>query len=310
MTRLAETWDEDRLHRWLARRPGAKGVVGPSGHDAVVLAGAGARRTVACCDQVVEGVHAEVGTAAARLGDKAACRAISDLAATAARPRALLAALRAPRETAERRLRALLAAVDDAGRRFGAPLVGGDLACAEGALSLAVTALGDLPATGRPPHRTRGRAGQVLVATGGFGGSGLGRHLRLEPRVAAGRWLADRGATAMMDVSDGLAWDLYRLARASGLQLVLEHVPVHADARRAARRDGRSALDHALHDGEDHELVALLPAAAARRALAEAPAEQPLVRLGRAVAGRGLRLELEGLRRAWRPDEGGWRHGG
>ncbi len=303
-------WSEDRLHRWLASRPAPAGLAGDTGHDAAVLVAAPGRDVV-CVDQVIEGVHVEHGESPRRVGAKAACRALSDLAATAARPRALLVALRAPRDTGEARLRALLAAVDGAGRRYGAPLVGGDLACAPGPLSLAVTALGTIGAGGRPPSRARARAGQVVVLTGPVGGSALGRHLRIRPRLEEGRWLAQCGATAMMDVSDGLAWDLYRLARRARVHIDLEQVPLHRDARRAARQSGRAALDHALHDGEDHELLATLPRRALPRVLAEAQEHCPgLVVVGRVTAGRGLWVATEeGQLRPWRPGSGGWRHG-
>lgn len=302
-------WSEDRLHRWLARRPTPAGLAGELGHDAAVLV-AVPGRDVICVDQVIEGVHVEPGESPRRVGAKAACRALSDLAATAAEPRALLVALRAPRSTEEARMRGLLAAVDRAGKKYGAPLVGGDLACAPGPLSLAVTALGSIPSKGRPLSRARARAGQVVVLTGPVGGSALGRHLRIRPRLDEGRWLAECGATAMMDVSDGLAWDLYRLARRAGVHIDLEHVPVHRDARRAARKSGRDPLDHALHDGEDHELLATLPRRSLERVLAEAPQHCPgLLVVGRVTAGRGLRVPMHGGLRSWQPGSGGWRHG-
>lgn len=302
-------WSEDSLHRWLVTRPRPAVLAGAQGHDAAVLTAARGRDVV-CVDQVIDGVHVEPHAPAARVGAKAAARALSDLAATAAVPRALVLALRAPRHADEARLRALIRAVGAEGERHGAPLVGGDLACAPGPLSLAVTALGTFEGRGRPPGRDRARPGQALVVTGPVGGSGLGRHLRIRPRLGEGRWLAALGATALMDVSDGLAWDLYRLARRSGVRLELERVPVHRDARRAARASGRAALDHALHDGEDHELVATLPRRALGRALAEAPRHCPgLEVLGGVVAGRGLWIPEGAARRPWSPEEGGWRHG-
>jgi len=169
-----------------------------------------------------------------------------------------------------------------------------------------VLAPGD-PAVGRQ----RARPGQVLVLTGAVGGSGLGRHLAIEPRVRAGRWLARAGATAMMDVSDGLALDLSRLARASGVRLVVERVPLHPDARRAARRSGRSALAHGLADGEDHELVATLSAADwARARRRRAGAGVAVAAIGRVERGAGLWLpgEVEGTVRHW-DGQGGWIHG-
>lgn len=263
-TARSMTWNEGRLLDWIATwtRPGP--LVGSRGHDAAVLGTNGAR-TVWCTDQAAVGVHVAESVPPGRLGAKAIARTASDLAATAAEPVACLVALRAPAEVGERWIRA---ALDGARRRadeLGLPIVGGDLAQVPGPASLAVAAHGSLAGRRRPPGRDRAAAGQVLVATGAFGGSALGRHLAIEPRLAAGRALWEAGATALMDVSDGLGIDADRLARASGVELVLEDVPIHPDARRAARRSERTALDHALEDGEDHELLATLPRAAARR---------------------------------------------
>ena len=140
-------WNEDSLHRWLARRPRSRVAV-DFGNDASVLASA-LRRPVACVDAVVDGVHFEHGTPARLAGAKACARALSDLAATGAEPRAVLLALRAPRSEREVRLRALIAAVDETARAHGAALVGGDTTCAEGPLALTVTALGEFVARGK-----------------------------------------------------------------------------------------------------------------------------------------------------------------
>lgn len=299
-------WSEDRIHRWLGGRDRPGVLAGPAGHDAAVLRATGGRQVV-CCDQVIVGVHAAARAPLKRVGAKAAARALSDLAAAAARPRGLLCALRAPEATTDLQIKRALEGVMLEGERHGAPLVGGDLALGSGPLSLAVTAMGVFPEEGRPPARSRARAGQTVLLTGPVGGSGLGRHLRIEPRLGEGRALYRAGATALMDVSDGLAWDLYRLARSAGVGIVLDRVPIHPHAARASRTSGRTPLDHALHDGEDHELIATLPGAAARGVLGRRPGWSSI---GRVVAGRGLRLELEGsAARAWVPGEGGWRHG-
>lgn len=305
-------WSEDSIHRWLARAGRPRGTVGSAMHDAAVLARARGR-TVACLDQTVEGVHFEPGAPPRRVGAKAARRALSDLAATAARPRALLLGLAAPPETEESWIRAVIGGLRAAAREVGAELVGGDLCASPGPRSLAVTALGELPGTARPPGRGRARAGQAVLVTGPLGGSLLGRHLGFRPRLEEGRWLHGQGATAMMDVSDGLAWDLHRLARAAGVRIVLECVPVHAAARRAARASGRTALDHALHDGEDHELIATVDRGRLASLLAGAPRHCPgLAVLGRVEAGSGLVLAagLSGpVAQPWDPARGGWRHG-
>jgi thiamine-monophosphate kinase len=302
------TWSEDRLHRGLARGAAPRGLHGSRGHDAAVLARLRGHPVV-CVDATIEGVHFDPRTAPAHVGRKAVGRALSDLAATAARPRAILLALCAPKSRTERWVREVLAGARRAARADGADLVGGDLSCAAGPAAVVVTALGDLVGTRRPPGRDRARPGQVVVLTGPVGGSRLGRHLRVRPRLREGERLFAAGATALMDVSDGLAWDLFRLARASRVRIEIESsaVPVHADARRAARQDGRTPLDHALHDGEDHELIAALPARALDRLKRSAPA---VAVIGRVRSGSGLWiLADDGRARRWRPAEGGWKHG-
>lgn len=301
------SWSEDALHRWLARTPRPRGLAGSRGHDAAVL-DALPGRPVVCADQVVEGVHWDERASPRAVGRKAACRALSDLAATAALPRALTCTVAAPRAKDERWLRGVLAGVRAAAREHGADLVGGDLSSTRGPTVVSVTALGVFTGSGAPPGRARARVGQAVVLTGAVGGSLLGRHLAIEPRLAEGRALARAGATALMDVSDGLAWDSFRLARAAGVAIELElaRVPVHADARRRARLTGRAPLDHALHDGEDHELLATLPPAAAERAARSLGARV----VGRVVRGEGLVLVwADGRRERWTHARGGYEHG-
>ena len=107
--------------------------------------------------------------------------------------------------------------------------------------------------------------------------------------MRAGRWLWEQGARAMMDTTDGLARDLARMARASDVRIELERVPVHSDARRLARRDAGKALDRALFDGEDYELICTLPRARAAEILARAPRICPqLALIGRVKRGSGV----------------------
>ena len=205
---------------------------------------------------------------------------------------------------------ALLAGLRREAERHGAALVGGDLAAAPGPFGVAVTALGEFLGPGRPPGRDRLRAGQAVILTGPVGGSLLGRHLRIEPRFRAGQALFAAGARALMDVSDGLALDLSRLARASGLGIQLEAVPIHRDARRRASASGRTALDHALTDGEDHELIAGLPPSKAERLLRGGLPDCPgALRIGTVIARPGLWLRFPGERpRRW-SGPGGYVHG-
>ena len=304
------TWSERSLHAWLlancAPPPGT--AAGAPGSDAVVLTRP-LDRPVACADQVVEGRHFEPDVPGRSIGAKAACRALSDLAATAATPRALLCTLRAAPTEEEARLRAILAGVRDAGAEFGAPLVGGDVSAGDGPLGVAVTALGAFEFEGRPPGREQARPGDAVLLTGPVGGSLLGRHLAIRPRLEWGRRLFAAGARAMIDVSDGLALDLSRIARRSGVSVRLElsAVPVHEDARRRAEQSGRSALEHALTDGEDHELVACLSPGDAEAARTALPA---LHAIGHVEEGEGLWVR-SAPDEAWQPWSGraGYVHG-
>ena len=297
-------WSEDSLHRWLTSQAWPARLVGSRGHDAAVLKTL-AGLPVICTDQCIEGVHYVAGTDGWAAGRKAGLRTLSDLAATAAAPVALTLALRAPATCEEAWLRAAIEGVQDAASRFGAELVAGDLAAAPGPAALAVTALGCVAAGTTPVGRDRAQLGQVVVLTGPVGGSLVrARHMEPVPRVDEGRALAASGATAMMDVSDGLALDLFRLARASGVRIALDlsRIPIHDDANVAAAASGRTALEHALHDGEDHELIATIDAGVAE--------SLGCTVIGRVVDGRGLLLAGAAGDEEWSPTRGGWTHGG
>jgi thiamine-monophosphate kinase len=304
-------WSEASIHRWLfaAHRPA--GLAGKFGHDAATLA-RDLKRPVLCIDQCIEGVHFERGTSGTLAGRKAASRALSDLAASAAIPRALLFSASFAPATDEAWIKASIRAVARRAREFGAELVGGDLACVRGPCVLSVAAIGELGRGARPPGRDLVRPGDLLLLTGALGGSRLGRHLRIEPRLAAGRWLWQSGARAMTDLSDGLVRDASRLASRSGVAIEIESVPIHRDARRAAKRSGRSALEHALFDGEDHELIVALSPARARFVLTHARGHvSQLSLIGRARAGRGVFVPTaEGSTKLVRADPTrGWGHG-
>lgn len=301
------SWQEERLLARLRRRAVPEVLRTPLGHDAAALDLG--RAPVVCVDATVEGVHVEEGARPAAFASKAVLRTLSDLAAAGARPRALLLALRAPRSADEGRLAALLRGVERTGERWGAALVGGDCTAAPGPISLTVTALGVLARGVRPVSRAGARPGMLAVVTGPLGGSLLGRHLRPVPRLEQGEALASAGVGALMDLSDGLARDAARLAATSGvaLELDLAALPLHRDARRAARASGRSPVEHALHDGEDHELLAVLSPRTWGR-LSRRPEFGATRVVGRACAGRGVWLLDGGVRRRW-DGAGGWTHG-
>lgn len=248
---------EDEWVAALAGRLAPGGVDGVGiGHDCAQL-DLGGQPAVVATDVLVDGVHFRLAECGARLAAGKALRVnLSDLAAAASVPVAWFLGLVLPQAAPPGLQEELLEGFAEASRTFGVPCAGGDTNVAAGPLVLAVTVVG-LPGPMGMLTRSGARVGDVLSVTGPLGGSLLGRHLRAEPRVREAQVLAAlRVPHAMMDVSDGLSRDLPRLCLASGVGARLEaaRVPVHADALRAA--DGRrSALEHALDDGEDFELL-------------------------------------------------------
>ena len=152
--------------------------------------------------------------------------------------------------------------------------------------------LGQVTARG-PLLRGGARAGDRIIVTGAFGGSILGRHFDFEPRVNEALLLNERYELhAGMDVSDGLAIDLSRLVRESGVGAIVETDPCRSTKMpagwRQPARDGRTPLEHALGDGEDFELLLAVPPDEARRMLAEQPLGVPLTDIGEFTAEPGL----------------------
>ena len=238
--------------------------------DAAVLRLPAGSPVVASVDSVVEGVHFDLALCSpADVGWKALMGALSDLAAMGAGPLAALVALCVPGGSGEGDLAlGVTAGVAEAAAASGCPVAGGDVS-ESAVLTVAVTVLGTISDGGPAPvGRSGALAGDALLVTGPCGGSAAGlralragregtaavaAYRRPVARLAAGEKARLGGAHAMIDVSDGLALDLHRLADASGVGFVLDRVPVAPEATE----------DEALAGGEDYELVLAADDAAA-----------------------------------------------
>jgi thiamine-monophosphate kinase len=197
-------------------------------------------------DALVEGIHFRLDWISWRdLGWRAAAVNLSDLAASGAEPAALIVTLAAPGETGVEDVLELYEGIAQA----GVPVVGGDTT-RSGLLMLTVTALGRAE---RVPGRAGARPGDLLVVTGPLGAAGAAfrdsRYVRPPLRIEEGRRLA-RVASAMLDVSDGLAQDAGHIAVRSGVRCAI-------DLDRVPLADGATVED--LGFGEDHELLAATP---------------------------------------------------
>lgn len=233
-------------------------VVGPGDDCAVVRIRGSAEDWLFTTDPVIEGRHFLPATPARQVGRKAIARGVSDIAAMGGIPRWVLINLVAPADTPLTRIRGLYAGMNAAAKAWQLGILGGDTA--EGnTLELHITVVGSLP-RGQAVLRSGAKAGHRIYVTGSLGGAylpGCRHHLLFEPRIEAGRFLAAGAyASAMMDLSDGLATDLPRLLDASGrgARLDADSIPLS----RAVRKT-KNPLSHALSDGEDFELLFTLP---------------------------------------------------
>ena len=295
--------------RLLAGLPADPRLEVPPGDDAAVLRPPALRRTVVTVDMLMEGTDFVLGPecSARAVGHKALAVSLSDLAAMAARPEAAFVAVALPRHGGDTVGHELQAGIRTLADEHGVAVAGGDTNAWDGPLVISTTLIGSVP-PGRAWRRDGARPGDLLVVTGAFGGSLLGRHLAVRPRVREASFIAERfDVHAALDCSDGLALDLSRMMAASGTRGVVDPtaVPIHADAVRRAARDGTRALDHALGDGEDFELILALPPDAAHALVAAAgvpPLDLPLTIIGRVEAGTGLMAETaDGGRRPLEP---------
>lgn len=255
-------------------------------------------------DAFAEGSHFLPDADPAAVARKALGASLSDLAASACRARWALVSLCLHKGVGAEWSAAFARGLAQAAKDFGVAIVGGDTVSSPTATVVSVTVAGE-PLPGGPVLRSGGRAGDVLAVTGTLGGSLAGRHLRPEPRLREIRHLMEFCATlgggvfpsAAMDISDGLALDLSRLCRESGVGAVVEEtlLPV-SDAALAM---AGSPVRHALSDGEDFELLVAVPPAvwAAFERHAANPAGRqamsglaPFTRIGELRSDRALRL--------------------
>ncbi|MEX2203763.1 MAG: thiamine-phosphate kinase [Actinomycetota bacterium] len=273
------------------------GVVVGVGDDAAVLE-PGRGQQILTTDLLIEGVHFERASISPRdLGAKAVTVNVSDVAAMGGSPRAAVAGISLTPDVEAAWVMELYGGMRDACAEYALSLVGGDTNRAD-LVVVSLTVIGEV-SPGRAVTRSGARIGDAIVVTGALGAAAGGLALshaqpatmsaalsspwgralldalaRPVARVGEGQTLAQSGAHAMMDLSDGLAKDLSRLCLASGVgaRIDLAAVPVAEPLRAGAASLGVDALELALGGGEDYELVATLDpsdAEAARRALDE-----------------------------------------
>lgn len=306
---------EAELIDWLEKNlPSGERLKIALGDDAAVIAAQNAD-TVVTTDMLTDGVDFLIDQVDSQLiGRKALGVNLSDLAAMAAKPVTAFVSLVLPKHGTAK-LTALELAIEiyrgmiPFAQSHGIIIAGGDTNTWDGPLAISVTAIGETTARG-PLTRSGAKVGDQILVTGSLGGSILGRHFAMEPRVVEALLLNERYTLhAGMDISDGLAIDAARLAKASNLGIVIDPqlIPISPAAHQLSVQDHRPPLEHALSDGEDFELLLAVPTDTAREILSDQPLSIPITRIGEAIAETGLwQVDSHGHRQPLAPQ--GFQH--
>ena len=279
---------------WLRGRLPAhpKMLLGP-GDDAAVLKLARDARCVVTSDMLNEGVDFVSDGCDWRLvGRKALAVNLSDLAAMAAQPLAAIVSLSVPRGDGLAIAQQVYEGLVPLAEEFDIAIAGGDTNAWNGPFAISITAIGETTAAG-PLLRSGALAGDAILVTGQFGGSILGKHFHFTPRVREAILLNTKYRIhAGIDVSDGLSLDLSHITHQSECGAVIETatIPIADDAHRLAGEAGQdmTALEHALGDGEDFELIFAVPSDEAKRLLRDQPFETHITRIGTFIEEQGL----------------------
>ncbi len=297
--------------RPIATHPGAFDLA----DDAAAIAPPPGCDLVLKTDGLISGVHFFPDDPADAVARKALRINLSDLAAKGAAPLGFLLSIGLPAGLPPGWLRSFARGLQEDAAHYGCPLLGGDTDRSPGATTVYIMALGAVP-HGAMVRRKGARPGDVIVATGTIGDAALGLRLR-QDAAAAGRWGLDavmeahlrgryllpqprtaiaevlrRHASAAMDVSDGLAGDLAKLARVSGVaaEVATGEVPLSAAARRAVAAEP-AHMETVLTGGDDFEVIATVaPDRFADLCSEAAEAGVPVTRIGTIEAGEGARL--------------------
>ena len=290
----------DLIAQWRAESRSHAAVELGIGDDTAILRPTGEMgRTLVTVDLLAEGTHFTIPPATPReVGHKALGVNLSDIAAMAGNPEAAFVALLLPRSRGSDFAAELMAGMRRLADKFDVAIAGGDTNVWDGPLVVSVTLTGS-PGCGGAVLRSGARPGDWLFVTGPLGGSFAGRHLHVAPRVCEARSLQEAvDLHAMIDLSDGLSRDVRHITLEQGIGCRLQGhaIPVHADVE--ASLSPRERLAHALHDGEDFELLFAVSPDDGQRLQERRVVDIPLVHIGECTAD-PAECRLKDLDGAW-----------
>ena len=261
------------------------------GDDSAVIDVRNTKSFVITTDTLLDGTHFEQKKCSPKqIGRKAIASSISDIAAMGCKPVYALISISIPSSSSTEYCNQIYNGILDITNKYDVQIIGGDIVSGDCPLSINVTIIGTA-AERKPVLRSGAKVGDIVMVTGKLGGSILGKHLQVEPRVDEGIILnKDFHVNSMIDISDGLLIDLHHILEESNVGAVIdEHcIPVSRDAIKLSRTTKKSPISHAMTDGEDYELLFTVTKTNAVKIARSKIFNIPLTEIGYIQKGNGL----------------------
>ncbi|MBS1259641.1 MAG: Thiamine-monophosphate kinase [Candidatus Scalindua arabica] len=287
--------DEFSFIKWIrGNQKKDKNIVIGIGDDCASIKINGNRQCLVTTDMLVEGTHFDLKkNTPGEIGKKSIACSISDIAAMGCSAKYVVVSICFPQETRTKFAKELFMGIKREADAYNIKIIGGDVVSSKKMLAINVTMYGENKGV-KPVTRSGAKADDVIMVTGALGGSILKKHFAFKPRLKEGQLLNKKfNINSMIDISDGLVADLNHILEESGVGAVLceDEVPVSADAKKLARKTGLSALHHALHDGEDYELLFTLSGKESKRLLASSSFPVRLSKIGHIKRSKGISMQ-------------------